>query len=129
MSGLSTQSQKPFKWHHFQSDIILLCVNWYLRYSLSYRDLAEMLLERGLHIDHTPELEKCCRPHLKVTTNSWRVDETYAKVKKVWMHLYRAVDAQGKTLEFFLSITRNARALFRESIVGLPHRNPSRDHG
>jgi len=47
------QSQNPFKWRHFQADIILLCVRWYLRYSLSYRDLEEMMLERGLHVDHT----------------------------------------------------------------------------
>ncbi len=67
-------------------------MRWYLRYSLSYRDLEEMMLERGLHVDHTtiyrwvqgyaPELEKRCRPHLKATTDSWRVDETYVKVKK-----------------------------------------------
>jgi hypothetical protein len=82
----------PFKWRHFESESILLCVRWYLRYSLSYRDLEEMMLERGLHVDHTtiyrwvqryaPELEKRCRPHLKATNDSWRVDETYVKVKK-----------------------------------------------
>jgi transposase-like protein len=76
----------PFKWRHFQAVIILLCVRRYLRYPLSYRDLEEMMRERGLHIDHTtiyrwvqhyaPELEKRYRPHLKVTNNSWRVDET-----------------------------------------------------
>src|SRR6266567_1395304 len=97
----------PFKWRHFQADIILLCVRWYLRYALSYRDLEEMMRERGLHVDHTtifrwvqryaPELEKRCKPHLKNTTDSWRVDETYVKVKKVWMYLYRAVDSQGNT--------------------------------
>jgi transposase, IS6 family len=50
---MNSQNQNPFKWRHFQSDIILLCVRWYLRYSLSYRDLEEMMLERGLHVDHT----------------------------------------------------------------------------
>ena len=50
---MSKRSQHPFKWRHFQSDIILLCVRWYLRYALSYRDLEEMMLERGLHVDHT----------------------------------------------------------------------------
>src|SRR5205807_5927949 len=74
----------PFKWRHFQADIILLCVRWYLRYPLSYRDLEEMMLERGLHVDHTtiyrwvqqyaPSLERRCRPHVKPTTDSWRVD-------------------------------------------------------
>src|SRR5258706_9687287 len=108
----------PFKWRHFQAEIILLCVRWYLRYPLSYRDLEEMMLERGLHVDHTtiyrwvqhyaPELEQRCRSYLKATNDSWRVDETYVKVKKVWMYLYRAVDSQGNTLEFLLSPTRNA---------------------
>ena len=84
--------QAPFKWRHFEAEIILLCIRWYLRYSLSYRDLEEIMLERGLHIDHTtiyrwvqryaPELEKRCRPHLKTTTDSWRVDETYVKVRR-----------------------------------------------
>ncbi len=120
---MSNQSQNPFKWRHFQPDIILLCVRWYLRYSLSYRDLEEMMRERGLHVDHTtiyrwvqkyaPELERRCRPHLKSTTDSWRVDETYIKVKKQWMYLYRAVDSQGKTLDFWLSPTRDGEAAKR----------------
>jgi transposase, IS6 family len=110
----------PFKWRHFQSNIILLCVRWYLRYALSYRDLEEMMLERGLRVDHTtiyrwvqryaPELEKRCRPQLKATNGSWRVDETYIKVKKQWVYLYRAVDSQGNTLDFFFSSTRDAQA-------------------
>ncbi len=106
--------QQPFKWRHFQADIILLCVRWYLRYALSYRDLEEMMRERGLPLDHTtiyrwvqcyaPELEKRCRPHLKATTDSWRVDETYVKIKGAWMYLYRAVDSEGSVR------TGNARA-------------------
>ncbi len=81
----------PFKWRHFQADLILLNVRWYLRYSLSYRDLEEMMLDRGLSVDHTtvyrwvqhygPELDQRCRSHLKPTNDSWRVDETYLKVK------------------------------------------------
>ncbi len=76
--------------------------------------------ERGLQVDHTtiyrwvqcyaPELEKRSRPHLKATNDSWRVDETYIKVKKQWMYLYRSVDSEGKTLDFFLSPTRDAHA-------------------
>ena len=62
---------------------------------------------------YAPEIEKRCRPHLKTTTDSWRVDETYVKVKGVWMHLYRAVDSQGKTLEFWLSATRDSQATKR----------------
>src|SRR5579864_5388941 len=113
----------PFKWRHFQADIILLCVRWYLRYALSYRDLEEMMAERGLTVDHTtifrwvqryaPELDKRSRPHLKACNDSWRVDETYIKVKKVWMYLYRAVDSEGNTLEFLLSPTRDAQAAKR----------------
>jgi transposase-like protein len=115
--------QHPFKWRHFQSDIILLCIRWYLRYSLSYRDLEEIMQERGLFVDHTtiyrwvqhyaPELDKRCRPHLKACNDSWKVDETYIKIKKVWMYLYRAVDSKGNTLEFLLSPTRDAEAAKR----------------
>ncbi len=110
----------PFKWRHFEAEIILLCVRWYLRYSLSYRDLEEMMRERGLHDDlplgaerYAPELEKRCRPHLKACNDSWRVDETYIKVKKVWPYLYRAVDSQGNTLEFLLNPRRDAEAAKR----------------
>ncbi len=116
-------SASPFKWRHFESQIILLCVRWYLRYCLSYRDLEEMMAERGLGVDHTtiyrwvqsyaPELEKRCRPHLNMTNDSWRVDETYIKVKGKWMYLYRAVDSAGNTLEFRLSQTRDTQAAKR----------------
>jgi len=121
--------QSPFKWRHFEAEMILLCVRWYLRYSLSYRDLEEMMAERGLSVDHTtiyrwvqqyaPELEKRCRPHLKATTDSWKVDETYIKVRKTWMYLYRAVDSEGHTLEFLLSPTRDAEAAKRFFVKAL----------
>ena len=78
------------------------------------------MLERGFHVDHStifrwvqwyaPELDKCCRPHLKTCNDSWKVDETSIKIKKVWMYLYRAVDSEGNTLEFLLSPTRDAEA-------------------
>jgi len=113
----------PFKWRHFEAEIILLCVRWYLHYSLSYRDLEEMMRERGLQVDHTtiyrwvqhyaPELEMRCRPHLKATNDSWRVDETYIKIKGTWTYLYRVVDSDGNTLEFLLSPTRDAEAAQR----------------
>jgi transposase-like protein len=113
----------PFKWRHYQAEVILLCVRWYLRYSLSYRDLEEMMHERSLRIDHTtiyrwvqayaPELEQRVKAHLKQTNDSWRVDETYVKVKGTWMYLYRAVDSAGNTLDFMLSEKRNARAAHR----------------
>jgi transposase-like protein len=82
-----------------------------------------MMLERGLHVDHTtiyrwvqryaPDLEKRCRPHLKACNDSWRVDETYVKVKKTRMYLYRAVDSEVNTLDFLLSPTRDAEAAKR----------------
>ena len=121
--------QNPFKWRHFEAEIILLCVRWYLRYSLSYRDLEEMMRERGLQVDHTtiyrwvqhyaPELEKRSRPHLKTTNDSWRVDETYIKIKGTWTYLYRAVDSEGNTLEFLLSPTRDAEAAKRFFVKAL----------
>lgn len=82
-----------------------------------------MMLERGLHVDHTtiyrwvqcyaPDLKQRCCPHLKTTTDSLRVDETYIKVKKEWVYLYRVVDSQGKTLAFLLSPTRDAQTAKR----------------
>jgi transposase, IS6 family len=96
---------------------------------LSYRDLEEMMRERGLNVDHTsiyrwvqrsaPELEKRCRPHLKATNDSWRVDETSVKIKTTWTYLYRAVDSQGTTLEFLLSPTRDAEAATRFFVKAL----------
>ena len=87
------------------------------------------MAERGLRVDHStiylwvqryaPELEKRCRPHLKACNDSWKVDETYIKVKKVWMYLYRAVDSEGNTLEFLLSPTRDAEAAKRFFVKAL----------
>ncbi len=110
----------PFEWRHCESEIILTCVRWYLRYALSYRDLEEMMTERGLSVDHStifrwvqryaPELDRRCRPHLEPTNEFRRVDETYVKVRGKWMYLYRAVDSTGQTLDFLLNETRSTRA-------------------
>ena len=118
-----------FKYRHYEAEIILLCVRWYLRYSLSYRDLEEIMAERGLGVDHTtiyrwvqhyaPILEKECRAKLRSTNDSWRVDETYVKVKGQWMYLFRAVDSEGNTVEFMLSAKRNAtcaKRFFRKAL-------------
>jgi transposase, IS6 family len=98
-------------------------VRWYLRYALSYCDLEAMMNERGLSLDHTtiyrwvqayaPELEKRIRPHLRPTNDSYRVDETYVKIKGEWKSLYRAVDSTGQTIDFMLSAKRDARAAKR----------------
>src|SRR6476620_5307907 len=114
---------KLFRYRHYHAEIILLFVRWYLRYSLSYRDLEEMMAERGLLVDYStiyrwvqkysPELEKRSRSHLKATNDSWRTDETYIKIKKVWTYLYRAVDSEGNTLEFMLSTNRDGAAATR----------------
>jgi transposase-like protein len=127
----------PFKWRHYQSEVILLCVRWYLRYALSYRDLKEMMEERGLSLDHTtiyrwvqryaPELEKRCRPHLRPTNDSYRVDETYVKIKGKWSYLYRAVDSTGQTIDFMLSARRDARAakrFIRKMLKAASHSSP-----
>ncbi|PFJ68316.1 IS6 family transposase, partial [Bacillus cereus] len=106
-----------FKWKHYQPDIILLMVRWYLRYNLIFRDLVEMMEERGLSISHTtimrwvhqygPELDKRIRRYLEQINDSWRVDETYIKVKGQWIYMYRAVDWNGNTIDFCLSKTRD----------------------
>lgn len=84
------RNSSPFKWRHYAHDVILLCVRWYCRYSLSYRDFEEMMRERGLTVDHVtvfrwvqryaPEINKRMRPHLRMSGASYRLDETYVKV-------------------------------------------------
>ena len=120
---------ESFKWRHFSPEIILLCVRWYLSYRLSYRDLVEMMDERGLKIAHTTilrwvfkyafKLEKRVQPYLYHNDKSWRMDETYIKVKGVWKYLFRAVDKRGKTIDFYFSHTRDhkaAQCFFRKTI-------------
>lgn len=113
-----------FKWRHFRGDIILGCVRWYCKYGISYRDLEEMMVERGVKVDHTtlyrwvqnyaPEMEKRLKYFWRPSLGfSWRVDETYIKVKGTWKYLYRAVDKRGYTIDFYLSSTRNVKAAKR----------------
>lgn len=113
----------PFKWRHYPPELILLCVRWYCRYQLSYRDVEEMMHERGLDVDHStvfrwvqryaPEINKRIRQHLKMSGTSYRVDETYIKVGKTCKYLYRAVDKEGQTIEFMLSAKRDISAAKR----------------
>ena len=113
--------------------MILLYVRWYLRYSLSYRDLQEMMAERGLSIDHVtiwrwvqryaPVLNQRIRRELRRPGGSWRVDETYVKVAGNWAYLYRAVDSNGETIEFMLSPNRDliaAKMFLRLALCGRP---------
>lgn len=98
-----------FKGRHFEQEIIVLCVRWYLRYKLSYRDLVEMMAERGLPIAHTtilrwvqryaPEFDKRWSRFSAPVGTSWRVDETYVRIRGRWAYLYRAVDASDKTVD------------------------------
>jgi transposase, IS6 family len=124
----------PFKWRHYAPDVILLCVRWYCRYSLSYRDLEEMMRERGLVVDHVTifrwvqryasEINKRMRPHLKMSGTSYRLDETYVKVGTEWKYLYRAVDSMGCTIEFMLSAKRDVSAAkrFFKKLMRADHR-------
>jgi transposase-like protein len=130
-------NNSPFKWRHFEPTIILLCVRWYCRYQLSYRDVEEMMRERGLDVDHStvfrwvqryaPEINKRVRQHLKMSGTSYRVDETYIKVGKTCKYLYRAVDKEGSTIEFMLSAKRDvcvAKRFFRKMMRAEHRRLP-----
>ena len=113
-----------FKWRKFDKDLIILCVRWYLRYGLSYRNITEMISEQGISVEHStiyrwvqkyaPILEEKCCAHLKKSGGSYRVDETYIKIKGVWKYLYCAVDKTGQTIDFYLSHTRNWAAATRD---------------
>ena len=131
-TGVMAQG-KDFKGRQFTAEVILWAVRWYLMFPISYRDLELMLQDRGVAVDHTtlfrwiqayaPELEKRIRPHLRTCNGSWRVDETYVKVKGRWTYLYRAVDSRGQTIDFLLSAKRDAAAAkrFFRKALGQPH--------
>jgi DDE domain len=105
--AVQVSRDQSFKGRQFTAEVILWAIRWYLMFPISYRDLELMLLDRGVEVDHTTtfrwiqayavELEKQIRPHLRMSNGSWRVDETYVKVKGRWMYLYRAVDSCGQT--------------------------------
>jgi len=116
----------------------MLCVRWYLRYSLSYRDLEEIMAERGLAVDHvtiwrwvqhySPLLNQRLRRELRHRNRSWRVDETYVKIAGSWAYLYRAVDSAGDTIDFMLSPKRDlttAKLFLQLALSGTGARRPS----
>jgi putative transposase len=112
-----------FKGSHFEAAIILWAVRWYCAYPISYRQLEEMMQERGASVDHStlnrwvikyaPEVEKQFRARKRAVGRSWRCDETYVRVKGQWKYLYRAVDKEGQTVDFLLTAQRNRAAAKR----------------
>ncbi|WP_426197744.1 IS6 family transposase [Massilia sp. DWR3-1-1] len=126
-----------FKGMRFPIDVILVCIRWYAAYPLSYRHLEEMMEKRGVSVDHStinrwairflPLIEKMARKYKRPVGGSWRMDETYIKVKGVWKYLYRAVDKQGKTVDFLLTAKRDmaaAKRFFDKAMAenGDPHK-------
>lgn len=121
-----------FSGRHYPSDIIMLALRYYLAYKLSYRDIEEIFAERNIHFDHSvikyvPQLEAKFRAKTRRVSSSWRMDETYIKVKGRWVYYYRAVDTFGAVIDFYLSETRDepaARAFFNKAINqhGLPEK-------
>lgn len=114
---------------HYPLDVILLCVRWYVAYSLSLRNLEEMMAERGFEVDHSSVhrwviklvtlFEKAFRKHKRPVGESWRMDETCVKVRGQWKYLYRAVDKAGNTVDFLLRAHRDkaaARCYFEKTI-------------
>jgi putative transposase len=112
-----------FKGAHFPQEIILTGVRWYVAYPLSTRHVEELMRERGIHVDHStinrwvikysPQLEEAFHRRKRPVRVSWRMDETYIKVKGEWHYLYRAVDKTGQTIDFLLTKQRDQEAALR----------------
>src|SRR5215475_3409483 len=128
MTHLSSEKPELFKGCHFNHLLIIRAVRWYVTYKLSYRDVCDLMSERGVTIVHTtvlrwvqrfvPAFEKKWKNYARPVGSSWRVDETYIKVKGQWRYLYRAVDQQGQTVDFLLSKNRDKAAVcfFKKAI-------------
>jgi transposase-like protein len=115
--------RSAFAGFHFPCDVIVLAVRWYLRFGLSYRDVEELLAERGVEVDYvtvyrwvqrfTPLLTEAARPCRHAVGDRWQVDETYVKVAGQWRYVYRAVDQFGQVIDVFVSRQRDATAAHR----------------
>src|ERR671916_1484351 len=136
---LKCRSKDDFRGRHFEASLILQAVSWYLRYPLSYRDIEEMLLERGLEVDHStinrwvlayaPLIERRLRAFRQPHCGSIRVDETYIKVRGEWRYLYRAIDKHGTPVDFLLTARRDldaAKRFFRKALQDEPLLSPDR---
>ena len=123
MIQLPSDTPALFKRRHFDRLLITQAVRWYITYKLSYRDVCSLMAERGVIVVHTtvmrwvqryvPVFEKRWKKYARPTGSSWRVDETYIRVKGRWTYLYRAVDKQGQTVDFLLSEKRDIAAAKR----------------
>ncbi len=117
---MTSTSASAFAGFRFPREVISIAVRWYLRYGLSYRDVEELLAERGVEVDHvtvyrwvqrfTPEFVEAARPRRHVPGDRWFVDETYVKVTGRWTYLYRAVDQFGQVIDVWLSVRRDLSA-------------------
>jgi len=125
-----------FHGRHFHRQIIIVCVSWYTSFKLSFRDLVIMMADRGISLAHTtilrwvqhylPEFEKRWKRYARFVGGSWRMDETYIKVRGQWVYLYRAVDKSGGTVDFLLSRKRDvnaAKSFLRKRDEEYPHTN------
>jgi transposase-like protein len=125
----ATVPRSAFAGFCFPPDVIVLAVRWYLRFGLSFRDVEELLAERGVEVDHvtvyrwvqrfTPLLAEAARPCRHAVGNRWHVDETYVKVAGRWRYVYRAVDQFGQVIDVFVSAQRDgtaARRFFEHAI-------------
>ena len=125
-----------FRNRQFEPTVIVTCVRWYLRFSLSLRDLEELMAERGLSVDHTtiwrwtqaygPEVYRRLGGEVKRKSSTWHLDETFVRIAGKWMYLFRAVDSHGQTVDFYLSETRDREAAkcFLKKALATPDNRP-----
>ena len=126
-----------FRKRQFEPVIIVTCVRWYCRFSLSLRDLEELMAERGLAVDHTtiwrwvqrygPEVHRRLRGNVNQKTSTWHMDETFVRIAGRWLYLFRAVDSHGQTVDFYLSETRDreaAKRFLKKALANSDNRAP-----